>query len=404
MQKFTCRICSGKTYQSLFQWRIPLPADMKERPEGCIKYPIEPVICENCGHVQLKETLSVNMYDEYLYTPSFSTEFQEYINTFANKLDEAYRGKSKKVVEIGSSNGFLLKKMQKNGWDVLGFEPSSVLAEAAEKTGVRTEQMYFGSEESIRFIETLPSPDLIVARHVMEHLDNLNHIVSLIGEWLDDGIFVMEVPWLLKIIKEKQFYAFFHEHVSYFSIASIQTLLNRYGLRLIDIEENSLEGGSVVIYATKDNQRKCERNQINAYLEQEKMFCSNEAVKEFSLEVSKQIHKIRELVKEKKRCGKKLAAWGAGQRGVSLLNLCGLTAEDIDFVIDINENYWWKYIPGDAGIQVVPPDWLREHFVDFILILATGYADEIVNENEEFVKRGGSFINMIDTVKEERGD
>lgn len=394
---FQCRICSGKSYHSLFQWSLPLAADMKERPQGDIKYPIEPVICETCGHVQLKETLSVNMYGEYLYTPSFSREFQDYINIFTENLNERYKdSKSKKVVEIGSSNGHLLLKMMMDGWDVLGFEPSSVLVDAAKKSGVHTEQMYFGSDESIACIKKWGTPDLIIVRHVMEHLDQLNYIVSLISQLLDDGMFVMEVPWLLNIVKERQFYAFFHEHVSYFSIACIQALLNQYGLTVIDIAENSLEGGSIAIYATKSSRWKHEKDKIDAYLEQEKIFCSKEAIKKFSMEGNKQRDKIREFIEEQKARGKKLAAWGAGQRGVSLLNLCSLTVKEIDYVIDINENYWWKYIPGDSGIRVVPPEWLNEHFVDFIIIFATGYADEIINGNQEYVKQGGQFVNIIE--------
>ena len=241
MCNFKCRICNGKTYEPLFRWNIPLAADIRNQPENGSSYPIEPVVCKECGHVQLRESLSINMYDEYLYTPSFSKEFQQYISSFADNISQMYNG-GRRVIEIGSSNGYLLEHLQNRGWDVLGFEPSRTLAETAEKNGIHTEQVYFGSEESAEYVRNWGVPDVIITRHVMEHLDDLNGIVRSISDILDKGIFVMEVPWLVKILEEKQFYAFFHEHLSYFSFTAIQGLLSKYGFHIIDIKENNLKG------------------------------------------------------------------------------------------------------------------------------------------------------------------
>ena len=135
MCNFKCRICNGKTYEPLFRWNIPLAADIRNQPENGSSYPIEPVVCKECGHVQLRESLSINMYDEYLYTPSFSKEFQQYISSFADNISQMYNG-GRRVIEIGSSNGYLLEHLQNRGWDVLGFEPSRTLAETAEKNGI----------------------------------------------------------------------------------------------------------------------------------------------------------------------------------------------------------------------------------------------------------------------------
>ncbi len=397
MSEFKCRVCGGEAYKSLFQWRIPLAADIKEKPGTYEKYPIEPVLCSSCGHVQLKETLELNMYDNYLYTPSFSKEFQEYVAYFADGIENMPNlcgGGQKRVIEIGSSNGYLLKQMQNRGWDVLGFEPSLALADAAEKDGVHTERMYFGSEDSMNCIEEWGVPDAVIMRHVMEHLDELNPVVSYISSILDKGVFIIEVPWLLKIIREKQFYAFFHEHLSYFSVTVLQTLLQKHGLDIFDLKENTLEGGSIAVYARKGSGTPEEKEKVSEYLRQEEEWCSAEKVMEFAAESNAQICKLRRLIEEEKRKGKKTAAWGAGQRGVTLLNVCGFSCTDIEYIVDVNRNYWWKYV-SDGGIQIVPPDWVEDHFVDSILILATGYADEILSENRDYVEKGGEFIKII---------
>ena len=107
------------------------------------------------------------------------------------------------------------------------------------------------------------------------------------------------------------------------------------------------------------------------------------------------IQNVHKYVDEQRKKGKKIAVWGAGQRGCTLLALCKLTDAEIEYAIDVNENYHWKYIQG-TNIQIVPPEYLKDHFVDQILILATGYSESIINDNLDYVYRGGEFVNIIE--------
>lgn len=394
MEKFECRICHCKQYFPLFQWRLPLAADVKEKPVNCTKYPLEPVMCKECGHVQLLDTLDIDMYKNYLYTPSFSTAFRDYISQLTDFISCLEETDGKRMIEIGSSNGYLLHQMKLKGWDVLGFEPSSILAAEAEKLGIPTKEMYFGSEDSKEFVNSWGTPDVIVIRHVLEHLDNLNDIIEAISSILENGYLIIEVPYLLRIIKEKQFYAFFHEHLSYFSVHILQELLSKHELHITDIQENDLEGGSIVVYAQKYPKR-CAQDKINSYLALDDKWCSAENILVFSDESKQQIAKIQNIVENEKKLGRKIAAWGAGQRGCTLLNMCGLTNAQLSYIVDLNENYWWKYVLG-SNIQVVPPDYLTDHFVESIMILATGYADEIIQSNSDYLQKGGHFIKIIE--------
>ena len=104
-------------------------------------------------------------------------------------------------------------------------------------------------------------------------------------------------------------------------------------------------------------------------------------------------------MEQERQLGNKVAVWGVGQRGVSLLNICELTNADLSYAIDVNRNYWLKYVPG-VNIQIVPPSYLDNHFVDVIIILSTGYADEIIAQNNNYIARGGHFLKLIDSKGE----
>ena len=383
-------------YSTILKQVVPLAASVQEGPSENIKrYPLHVIKCLSCGHIQLRESVDVNLYDNYLYTPAYAKGFDEYIESFVKGLSDLYRGQGQiTVLEVGSSNGYLLKKMKGNGWNVLGIEPSEELVDVSLKQGVDTIRGYFGESMVDEIKERIGGrADIIIMRHVMEHLEHLGDIVKVLKTILGKGRLIIEVPYLKRIIEEKQFYAFFHEHLSYFSVTSLYYLLEMGGFYIHKVYENELEGGSVLISANVDSSSGMDDN-VKEYLENEKSLLSEEKIELFTKNIEGDIKSIKEIIERTKRQNKTIAAWGAGQRGCTLISFCNLQSDSIKYVIDVNKNYWWKYIPG-TDIKIVPPDYYKKDMVDEIIIFATGYADSIIEENREYEKLGGNFKKLI---------
>ena len=158
------------------------------------------------------------------------------------------------------------------------------------------------------------------------------------------------------------------------------------------IYETPEVGGSILVFA--DHNRDCGPDDNAAqYIQDEKDSLSEERIASFCQKVPQQISSLKAIVAEANRAGKTAAGWGAGQRGCTLIAYCGFQADNLKYVIDANENYWWKYVPG-TDIPIVPPVYYKEHMVDEILIFSTGYADSIIRTNHEFEQMGGSFIKI----------
>lgn len=396
MDNFKCRVCGAGGYSTILKQVVPLAASVQEGPSENIKrYPLHVIKCLSCGHIQLRESVDVNLYDNYLYTPAYAKGFDEYIESFVKGLSDLYRGQGQiTVLEVGSSNGYLLKKMKGNGWNVLGIEPSEELVDVSLKQGVDTIRGYFGESMVDEIKERIGGrADIIIMRHVMEHLEHLGDIVKVLKTILGKGRLIIEVPYLKRIIEEKQFYAFFHEHLSYFSVTSLYYLLEMGGFYIHKVYENELEGGSVLISANVDSSSGMDDN-VKEYLENEKSLLSEEKIELFTKNIEGDIKSIKEIIERTKRQNKTIAAWGAGQRGCTLISFCNLQSDSIKYVIDVNKNYWWKYIPG-TDIKIVPPDYYKKDMVDEIIIFATGYADSIIEENREYEKLGGNFKKLI---------
>ena len=409
---FKCRLCGMSDYKTIFFTDTPLSGKYSIIGEESDKYPLHVVFCKNCGHVQLANEISVNFYENYLYTPSYSNEFQNYIKNFVSRIDDEYKNcTDKKIIEIGSGNGALLKNFKDKNWKVLGIEPSKTLADESNKNGVDTLNDYFDENSLEKINELIGVPDVIIMRHVLEHLNNLSALISVLAECIypkshynapsepNGGGYCksiyIEVPYVKKIIEEKQFYAFYHEHVSYFSVKSLKYLLESANFKIVDIEENKLEGGSLLIKAIYDKEKfSSEVPKLDFYLKEEGKFISPKSLEKFSINIKNFINDFKEKIKYFRKNNQIVAGWGAGQRAFTLMNLCELTKQDIAYIIDVNQNYWWKYING-TEIQIVPPDYYKNHHADKIIIFATGYAEEIIAGNSDFTKSGGEFLKII---------
>lgn len=400
----TCRICGKEEFTKIVNWEnIPLSADVldeiSEEGLGEDVYPLDVYLCKECGYVQLLDIIDSEIYENYLYTPSFSKEFLEYVSALSMDIVDTYG--PCKVIEIGSSDGLLLKHLQDKSCQVLGFEPSSCLAERANNQyQIPTRNAYFSNnKETTSYIEEcMGKADLFIIRHVLEHLDHLDMIIQGIYENLSEtGSLIIEVPYLKNIIQENQFYAFFHEHLSYFSLRVLNKLLVKNNFVITNVRTGKLEGGSIVVYASKDKEAYVD-NEVGVILEEEDRILSIEEIEKFSKRIHSCINSIRVFVDNMKNQQVKIAAWGAGQRAVTLLNACGLTSDHIQYVIDVNENYQGKYLPG-CHIPVVSPRELKKNPVDGIVVFATGYMESIMESNKEFMVSGGRFIRIIPTIE-----
>lgn len=394
MGGFRCRICKAADCSTILAGCFPLAADVRTEPSNDIPvYPLRVVRCASCGHIQLEAGAPADIYGDYLFTPSFTAEFSAYLDAFCELLDHAFNfEKGRNVLEIGSGNGSVLKRLKGSGWNVLGIEPSGPMVEASRRQGVVTIHDYFGPGVLEEVRKTFGRPDAVILRHVLEHLEHLDEIAALLRQLLEDGLLIIEVPYVLKTIQEARFYDFFHEHLSYFSVTALNSLLTMGGFNIHRVYEGPEGGGSILIFANSDNERRTEDN-VESYLAAEKDLLSAERVAAFSNRIPTYISRLKTTVYDAKARGKTVAAWGAGQRGCTLIAHCGFQSDSLRYVIDANENYWWRYVPG-TDIQIVPPGYYREHMVDTILIFATGYADSIMAANRAFENSGGTFVKI----------
>jgi SAM-dependent methyltransferase len=384
-----------------------LTAEQLEQPEET--YPLDLVFCERCALVQITETVPPEkLFREYFYLSSFSDALLRHSEENVARLirSRSLDGQSL-VVEVASNDGYLLQYYKRAGIPVLGIEPATNIARIAqEERGIPTVCDFFGEALARRLKDEGRLADVIHANNVLAHVADLNGVVGGFAELLKPtGVAVIEVPYVRDMIDHCEFDTIYHEHLCYFSLTALDRLFRRHRLVIRDVEKLSIHGGTLRIYAGRMSQNGDDAGEevsteVRRMLEEEKAWGVDEA--QFYLGFGEKVSRLREellrVLGDLKAQGKRIAVYGASAKGSTLLNYFGLGRETLDFVVDRSTVKQGYYTPG-THLAIHAPERLLEEMPDCVLLLTWNFAEEILEQQGEYRRRGGRFIIPIPSVR-----
>lgn len=378
-----CRSCGDKHLSKLLETKYCFPDErfqiyMRKPTPNLIKASLILMICEKCGLVQLKEKIEPTGYEEYLYVGTPSESFRDYLKGFSTKLATKYGVKSKKVLDIGCSDGYLLNLLGKYDNKVVGFEPSKTLAQVCRTNNLEVICDFFNPKSAKEKLAT--TFDCIIIRHTLEHLNDLDDILRPVRAILNgDGIFVIEVPYLNSIIRRGTFTSFQPPHVNYFTLKSLNHLLKKHDLFISDAYNVDIGGGSIVVIAKK-TQSEFDSNDFEI-----------NDLRSFLSEFGAYFDKVKKVIKEAQKRFRNIAAFGASDRAYSFMNFADLR-NVFTKIYDSNEYLWGSYL-GGFNYLIEDPRKLREDRPDCLAVLASSFEEEII----EIGKNQGikNFISML---------
>ena len=389
----SCRICLAPTHEILDLGSSPPANALKTSAEEVQQaYPLVLEWCQTCDNVQLRDTLTAEeLYRDYLYvTPRSSMLDAHYEYLVSYLLGNGYARRDSFVVEIGSNAGHFLDYIRTRVGRVLGVDPAMRIAEMANDAGIPTVCDFFSRERATRIANEHGKSQLIVARHCLAHNESPHEMVEAAASLLsDDGYFVIENAYVLNTIENSEFDQIYHEHMFYFSIHSMTALLERHGMRLVDVMMTLVHGGSIVFVATRDTHHEV-TEAVSRYASREEQFLNPEAFETLARRAHEIRDRLRKLVTGLRLQGRTIFTYGATAKGNTLLNFVGITSSDIPYCVDNTPMKQGLFLP-QSNIKVISEEAAALDPPDYYLLTAWNYQDEIITK----VRRAGNFASKF---------
>jgi C-methyltransferase C-terminal domain/Methyltransferase domain/Putative zinc binding domain len=381
-----CQVCDHAVLERvLFLGYLPPVNQMRTQgstPQEQPAYPALLLRCKRCQLVQLGLVVDPTILfpPEYPYSSGTTRILRDnFAELYGDSQNVVKLKPADLVVDVGSNDGTLLSNFKNTGHRVFGVEPSD-MGKLAISRGIPSLIAFFGPAAAAEVVEQHGRATIVTATNVFAHIENVHEIVDSIIAVLDDnGVFISESHYLLSLIETLQYDTVYHEHLRYYSLHSLQYLLNMHGLEVVRVKRIPTHGGSIRVYSARKGEYPVDVS-VKQALDAEVAFglLESEVFTKFKHRVTQSKLDIMALLRSLKNQGKRVVGIGAPSRASTLISYMAIDDGILDAVLEVPGSYKiGKYMPGTL-IPVVDEGMLFRDQPDYAMLLSWHIADELM--------------------------
>ncbi|MBK1631885.1 SAM-dependent methyltransferase [Thiohalocapsa halophila] len=367
-------------------------------------YPLRVLVCTECWLVQTADFARADeLFDaDYAYFSGFSSTWLAHAERYVADMVQRFGlDANSHMVEIAANDGYLLQYVQARGIHCTGVEPTRSTADAARDKGIPIVEAFFGVQLAEQLAEQGQQADLMTANNVLAHVPDINDFVGGFARLLKpEGVATFEFPHLLRLIEQNQFDTIYHEHFSYLSLLAVERIFNANGLSVFDVEELPTHGGSLRVYAQRQDLGKRPRqSSVDDLLTREHTARLKrlDGYTGFQANADRVKNDLLRFLLDAARDGKGVGGYGAAAKGNTLLNYAGIGPDLLPFVVDRNPAKQGNYLPG-SRIPIVGEERLTETRPDAILILPWNLKNEVTQQLAYARDWGAGFVTAVPSL------
>ncbi len=406
-----CRICGNNNLESIIDLGTMHMTGIFPKPgEEIDSSPIEMIKCvddgsdSTCGLVQLRHTYSLEkMYgDNYGYRSGLNDSMVKHLQALVQDITQKTNLKNGDlIIDIASNDGTLLGAYPKDlNLQLLGIDPTAEKFKKHYPDNVEYIANFFSSEAVQR--KTNQKAKVVTSIAMFYDLEDPLGFVKQIRDTLsNDGIWIFEQSYMPDMIRKTLYDTICHEHLEYYGLKQIKWLMDKSGLKIIDVQFNETNGASFrVTVAKKESGHQESTELVNSILkdEEDAGFNKIDVYNQFTEKVKTHKKELLEKIAELKKEGKTIFGYGASTKGNVILQYCGLTPNDISHIAEINEFKFGRVTPG-TNIPIISEAEAKTLNPDYMLVLPWHFKNNIVKRESEYLKSGGHLIFPLPTIE-----
>ncbi|MBF0327723.1 MAG: class I SAM-dependent methyltransferase [Nitrospirae bacterium] len=408
----TCRVCGSSALtkvidlgEQYLQGSFVKPG--KELPPmrkiPCVLMRCDPTQDEKaCGLLQMAHSVPPRiLYSAYWYRSGTNQTMRDHLKGIADEAAGIINIKDARVLDIGCNDGTLLRNYP-DGFIKFGIDPSDLAQEI--KGDITVVQDIFPSEQLNKSTGGNKF-DIITSIAMFYDLENPVAFVKSIKQSLTpDGVWIFEMSYMPTMLKMNSYDTICHEHLEYYSLAVIEDILKRAGMKVIRVGMNDINGGSIRCYATHDDSFKYTQKEFLQSLEtlrQEEFdleLDTDKPYRNFQERINVHREELTSLLKKLKSEGKRIHLYGASTKGNTILQWCGIDRFIIDYAADRNPDKNGARTIG-TDIPIIDEASSRAMKPDYYLVLPWHFKKEFVEREKDTLDRGIGMIFPLPTIE-----
>ena len=397
-----CRVCFSDSIKEVLKLDPQYVATTfvksnKNNMMSEIKIPLTLILCKNCGLVQLKETVRSDLlYQNYFYRTSINDTMKRDLQDVVNyAVNNAKPISDDIVVDIGANDCTMVSMFPKN-LNRIAVEPAKNIDWSNIEKSITIVNEYF-SKDIVLKASGGKKAKIVTATAMFYDFDDPNIATKDIKAILDDdGVCVIQVSYLLDTIKDMNFYDVVHEHLEYYSLKSINYLMENNGLTVIDASTNFVNGGSLRILVThKENSNLKSKRYEEILAEEEKWNLEElDTYTKYENKIQVIIKKTKNFILKELRSGGTVIGLGASTKGNVLLQICGIDKRLLPYLSDRNKEKVGLRTLG-TDIEIISEDKAHELNPSCIIVIPWNFKEEILEREKDYIRNGGKMLFLM---------
>ena len=394
----SCRVCNSENLVKVItiedQYLSPTFVESNENnPLSKIKVPHTLMLCGSCSLLQLKETVNPDLlYKQYFYRSAVSDTMRRDLSTVVTDVMQRVKLEPNDyVVDIGANDCTMISYFPEN-LNRCGIEPAENIDWSGVDGSIKIVNDYF-TEQSLNKAIGNNKVKIFTSCAMFYDLDDPNSFVATVKKALhEDGIFCIQLSYLVAMFRNVNFYDICNEHLEYYSLTTLNKLMKQNGLEIIDAEENAVNGGSVRVMITHESTTK-PTDRFNALMNAEHSLKldKKETYVAFHEKIMEYKSKINKVINGEIERGNLVLGLGASTKGNMLLQTFGIGKEKMPYISERNPKKVGLKTLG-TDIELISEEHARSLNPSCMLVLPWYFKDEIVKREADYLESGGSLL------------